>query len=186
VKVLTVLVLFLAYFIPAQADTWDVTASACTNDPPPDCVGPANLSAVFATIEETGTFEYPFTGGTIEGTFPVITSMSGTFNGEPISLGPLLQGANGAIVNYPFTTAGGTPEDVTFSEGGDICELNFDNGEGVELSCFQGINTFVNWSAVDVPEPSSATLLMISLSVLLLLGLMRWAQMSLRKLSGRI
>ena len=162
----------LAIFIlvpTTRADTtqtWDVTAN-CSQ---PACFDPANLSAVLTTTLESGTFYDPVHDTYFTGSEPVITSFSGTFDDAPITdLGGWLLNGN------PY---GG----MWFTAGGIGYALFWDGIAFIQNSTLQV--EFVNWSAVDpvgVPEPRTILLL----TVPLLLGLMKWAQMSLRKYSAR-
>jgi hypothetical protein len=178
VKVFTFFVLVLAYVVSTPADTtqtWVVTAT-CIDESAEGipCTLPGNISAVFTTQLETGTFidseegeNHPFTG-----TEAVVTNISGTLDGQAMSLVPFPEN--------DWIQQDGTPEDILFDAGGQQYSLHFDNG--VRLSTFDDFE-LLEWSAVaTVPEP--AIFWMLS-TALLLLGLSRWAQVSLQKLSGR-
>jgi hypothetical protein len=117
---------------------------------------------------ESGTFFNAVQDVDFTGVEPVITSIVGTFDGEPITSG------GGWML-------GSFPGGIGFEAGGVNYTMWWDG-----VTFFDPVNDFsaeyINWSAVHVPEPPLFWLLLTALS---LLGLMRWAQMSLRKLSGR-
>jgi hypothetical protein len=176
VKVLAGFILVLTALVPAYADTtqtWVVTATCDVNTPfGTPCFTPGNINAVFTTQLETGTFidseegeNFPFTG-----TEPVVTNISGTLDGQSMSLIP--SPGNDWLQD-------GLPQEIMFSAGGQDYSLHFDLG--VRLDRTNDFE-FLKWSAVEsVPEPAIFGMLF---TAVLLLGLRR-AQLSLRKVSGR-
>jgi hypothetical protein len=180
VKVFAVFVLVLsAGLVPAEADTtqtqtWDVTASCIPNSvlgiP---CFAPGDINATFTTQLATGTFVDAGNGCFCQftGTVEVITAISGTLDGEAMSLVPFA-GGDWLLDGFP-------EGEVLFDAGGIEYRINFD--QGVRLTTTNDFE-FLRWSAVEVPEPAIFWMLF---TPLLLLGLSRWAQMSLRKLPGR-
>jgi hypothetical protein len=179
VKVFATFVLVLAALVPTRADTtqtWDVTAS-CTTADGVACPDPANISAVFTTELITQIYVDP--SGSEEPTLETemaVMGFQGTYDGQPMS-----GAAYGCI---PFLQPGGSPECTSFIAGGEQYVLNTLGYTLLEGDTAANVGLFetLNWSAVEVPEPPLFWLL---LTALLLLVLMRWAQMSLRKLSGR-
>ena len=182
-KAFAVFVLVFASLVPTYADTtqtqtWNVTAVCQEGIPSFPCFA-QSLTAVFTTQLETGTFVSTDNLGVFTGTEPVVIGMTGTLDGVPLTFVP--QGP-------PFGPFGwldnGAPEGIGFMAGGvgygavsDIDTVIFSSSANPP-----GVYEFMNWSAVEVvPEPSALLLL----TALLLLALMRWAQLSLRKLSGR-
>ena len=187
-KVFAVFVLVLAALLPAHADmqTWDVTGSLFCGSPFDPCNAPFTLKATMTTQTESGLFYIEFQGETEQGTFPVETGISGTFNGEPITYpGPIPEYEPLGIYSYLYLP--GVPQGIVFEVDGISYQIVYDGSIKLfptdianESSPFNGED--VNWSAVDVthvPEPAAVWLLFTALS---LLGLSRWAQMSLQKL----
>ena len=195
-KTFSLFVLVLTFgLVPCQADTtptqtWNVVAMCdpTLNPIAPFCGLPATINAVFTTQLQTGLFFDPEDTDFFEGTNAVVTNIAGTFDGLPMTLVP-------GGESEPFTgwlDDSGLPEGVDFVAGGIRFDLSFEGGN-VFLSCFStmpcGITPIgtlfpmetMDWSAVqNVPESSLFWMLLTGLS---LLGLSRWAQMSLRKLS---
>ena len=182
-KVFATFVLVLAGLVPCYADTtqtW-VIAGHCATDPgDASCFDPANFAATITVTPEEGTF-FQYDAGFFTGVEPVITAFSGTLDGQQITsaegwlLPSGLPGGIGFVVDgltYEMVIDGA----VQFFPPASLLPPNSDTP-------FE----WMDWtSAVDppspVPEPSAAWLL---ITALLSLGLMRWAQMSLRKLSER-
>jgi hypothetical protein len=179
VKGFALFVLVLAGLVPTHADTWNVTASCNAQIPffpPLGCANPANINAVFTTQPEFGNFFDISFGVELTGvTEPVVTNITGTFDGITMTLVPVPQ------LDW---LAGGTPEDVAFMAGGVEYTLWWDGFYFIGTLPQPDINKeTLNWNAVEsVPEPPLFWMLCNALS---LLGLSRWAQMSLRKMSGR-
>ena len=178
-KIFSVFVLFLTCLVPARADTqtWNITAT-CNPDAmfPPQfiCNYPSNINAVFTTQLETGTF-HEFEFGNTFTSANVVIGISGTFNGLAMTLVP----------NPPGDWLhADLPEEVLFMAGGVQYNL-FPDFDQVWLIQPSGATEPLIWSAVDVtsPVPEPATILLLTLP--LLLGLSKWAQMSLRRLSDR-
>jgi hypothetical protein len=177
VKVFATFVLFLAFLVPTHADTFDVSASSIPCNQVIPC-GPATINAVFGATEEFGTFFLLAFDESIQATEPVVTGITGTFNGLPMSLVAPPSNPEG-IVGWMFLDL---PQNVYFSAGGVTYILNWDGNGPPEIFSPSSLLAELNWSAPDsVAEPSTLLLL----TVPLLLVLMRWAQMSLRKLSER-
>ena len=96
-KIFSVFVLVLTCgLVPCQADTtpaqtWNVTAKCGTSHDPNfsfPCSDPANINAVFTTQLATGEF-FDFTDVEFfEGTNAVVTNITGTFDGLPMTLLP--------------------------------------------------------------------------------------------------
>jgi hypothetical protein len=183
VKVFATFVLVLAGLVPTHADTqmWDITGNlVCFGFE--KCDTPFNLTATMTTQTETGTFFFNYLGVPAQGTFPVETAISGTFNGDPISFqGPLFP----APGIDDFLMFADLPEGISFCTGAQCFGIFYD-GDGVKIFGAGGSpfdTEYVSWGAADpvgTPEPSTLMLF----TVPLLLALMRWAQMSLRKLSA--
>ena len=164
-KVFAVLGLFLACLVPCYASstqTWDVTAScnpAFYIQTP--CATPANISAVFTTTLESGSFYSDEGHYTFTGQEPVVTDITGTFNGSAMTLLNLGNGGD--------WMSGNMPQDVTFMAGGSQYDLF------LEYSFFgpvaQGVDgsfDYLNWSASDpvgVPEPATILLLTLALAI---------------------
>jgi hypothetical protein len=142
--------------------------------PPIGCPDPVVINAVLTTQMETGSFFDTTTDMAFTGTEPVVTNVAGTLDGLSMSLiaAPMFDWLNGS-----------QPEGICFAAGGTNYCLNTDFGNYYLTTNATGEIEYLNWSAIDpaspVPEPSTIMLL----TALLLLGLMRWAQMNLRKLS---
>ena len=175
-KVFAVFVLVLAGLIPCYADTWDVQASCNPQyyQQTPVCATPAVINAVFTTTLETGYFYDPANDESYYGQASVVTGIAGTFDGAAMQLVP----GNGWMQTD-------LPEDVAFTEGGNEWVLFFDGYFYLQPIPWVAPWTqveYLNWSAVDVPEPPLFWLLLTALSFL---GLSRWAQLSLRKYSAR-
>lgn len=199
---LTVFALLLTIgLVPCRADTtptqtWDVVAKC---DPTADsflppqfefCSVPAKISAVFTTQLRTGEFFDPEDTDFFFGTNAVVTNITGTFDGLAITFSP--PGPTETLTGW---LADGFPLGVGFGAGGISYGLTFLGGNTF-LECFgpaTACGSFaitplssvpiepLDWSAVEnVPEPLAFCML---LTALLLLGLSRWAQLSLRKLS---
>ena len=199
-KIFSVFVLILTCgLVPCRADTtetWNVAAMCDPNLSPsfPLCSVPAKINAVFTTQMQTGVFFDPVDAEFFEGTNAVVTNITGTLDGLPMTLVP-------DSGNPGWLDDNGDPNVVDFVAGG--VEFNLsrllspDVGVKVFLSC-PFINTpcgitptpgtffpmeTLDWSAVrNVPESSVFSML---LTGLLLLGLSFWPQTSLRKLSSR-
>ncbi len=184
-KIFSVFVLVLTCgLVPCQADTtptqtWNVTA---TCDPDIDfpfttvCTVPANIKAVFTTQIETGTFWDPVDGEFFEPPEgePVVTNITGTFDGLPMTEVP----GSGPFVGY----LGPAPVDIAFVAGGIEYELSREVPSDIFLDSANVHETLAFSAVENVPEPRGFWML---LTGLFLLGLSRWAQMSLRKLSDR-
>ena len=192
-KIFAVFVLVLTGLVPTHADTtqtqtWNVAASCQLGDSAAGfpCVEPSVINAVFTTQMETGLFAL-----TSDPTIrcidpcpaPVVTDISGTFDGLPMTL----IGESGSPFNWLLvscnptpTTCGAIPEGVSFIAGGNQYLLWYDGSVFLTNQSPFSIEV-MNWSAVEsVPEPPLFWLLLTALSFL---GLSRWAQLSLRKYS---
>ena len=193
-KVSAIFVLVFACLIPAHADTqtWDITATMFCGSPLDNCSTPFTLNATMTTQTETGLFYSVFQGESLPGTWPVETSITGTFDGMSISTPDLTPGPNGITAWLLETGSFIVPMGIEFEAGGDIYTILYDAGYQIfDLTHQNALNgEQVLWNIVDpatgvgfssVPEPSTLLLL----TVPLLLGLSKWAQMSLRKLSAR-
>ena len=188
-KVFALFVLVLTGLVPTRADTtqvhtWDITATTCfvcesdSYGLPPN-PQPVNLYAVFTVTPVLATGQFWDEG--IADFYPYqlvdeVTGITGTLNGQPVTLGAPAVGAgswlalNGDIgtVWYDVNGVPGVPAGVIYTDS------VYDEVSGIP----------VFWSATDpvgLPEPATLLLLTVPLS----LGLMRWAQMSLRKYSAR-
>ena len=187
-KVFATLVLVLAGLVPAYADTtqtqtWDITATACFI-----CTGnyglppqPISLSATFTTVTASGEFFDYGIDDLLYGTVDEVTSISGTLNGQPITLGAIPFGDGSWLTSYgPSYGAGGGFIGTVYFDVNGVPGWIYTDSDYDEIS---GIPVY--WTATDptgMPEPSALLLLTVPLS----LGLMRWAQMSLRKYSARL
>jgi hypothetical protein len=198
-KIFSVLVLILTCgLVPCRADTtetWNVAAMCDPNLSPffPFCSVPAKINAVFTTQMQTGLFFDPEDAFFFEGTEAVVTNITGTLDGLPMTLE--VPGGESPFVGW--LDDNGRPAGVAFVAGGLKFDLSLLSAplQDVFLSCaattpcgiaptpgtFRPMET-LDWSAVrNVPESSVFSML---LTGLLLLGLSRWAQTSLRKLSS--
>ena len=169
-KILSVFVLVLTCgLVPCQADTtptqtWNVVAMCdpTLNPIAPFCGLPAKIEAVFTTQLRTGEFFDPEDTDFFEGTNAVVTNITGTFDGLPITFSPPAEGETltGWLADNGF------PEGVGFAAGGIRFDLSFEDGN-IFLSCFStmpcGITPIgtlfpmetMDWSAVqNVPESS--------------------------------
>lgn len=157
-KVFAVLVLFLACLVPAQADTWDVAASCQV-----PCASPANINAVFTTQLETGNFFDISFGLVLTGyTEPVVTNISGTFDGLAMTLVPIPE------LDWMNRS---TPEDVSFMAGGVEYTLWWDGSYFIGSLPNPDFNEeTLNWSAIDpiapVPEPPMLWMLLAGLCLI--------------------
>ena len=159
-KVFAVLVLFLAGLVPCHADTtqtWNISAT-CQEIISFPCFA-QSLNAVFTTQMETGAFESTDFFFVFTGTEPVVTGMTGTLDGMPITFVP---------TDLPFGwLEGGLPEGINFMAGGmeygavsDIDTVLFSS------STHPGTYEFMNWSAIGpnaVPEPALFWMLLAGL-----------------------
>src|ERR1700722_9854146 len=107
-KPVAVVLALLAFSLPAFADTqrWDVMASCdlVLSTPLAGCL-PGDINAVFTTQLEFGTFFRFKDASFFTGFEPVITNISGTFDGMSITLG------SGYFLDS-------TPESIAFTAGG--------------------------------------------------------------------
>jgi hypothetical protein len=179
VKVFAVFVLVLAGLVPTHADTtqkWALTSGCNPEFNPDGCFDTAQIRAVLTTTMENGTFTESNGDVTFTGVAPVVTNIVGTFDGMPMTL----ISTPGEAGNWLL---GNLPQDVTFMAGGIEYDIFWDSDIFlVQIPSGPQLNQeVIGWNAVPVPEPN--TLLLFS--VPLFLGLSRWAQMSLRKLSER-
>ena len=146
-KLFAAFMLVLAGLVPTRADTttqtWTVTASCFSGNP--TCIYPAKTDAVFTTQLETGTFfEVTNAGGQFfTATEPVVTNITGTFDGMAMSLVPT------AEPFQPWITPG-DPEHVSLMAGG--IEYIFDtdiNLIDVAVANNQAATIeFLNWGIV--------------------------------------
>ena len=192
-KIFAVFVLVLAGLVSTHGDTtqtqtWDVVAACQLGDSVAGfpCIAPSVISATFTTQLETGNFAFtsePTNFCTVPCTEPVVTGISGTFDGQSMTLtispGPF----DWLLVGCP--TCGALPEGVDFTANGNAYTLWWDGYTFLTTDTNGATSTEVmDWSAAEsspVPEPSTILLL----TVPLLLALSRWAQLSLRKYSAR-
>jgi hypothetical protein len=175
---LATLLFALTLAATAQADTtqtWNISTSCNPTFfiAPPPCQQAANINAVFTTTLESGTFYEEVSDQLFTGSAFVVTSISGTFDGLPMSLVvlPQVDWMNGEL-----------PENIWFSAGGAEYALLYDGLFTLAPASAVNQNTweYLNWNATDpaaVPEPSTLLLL----TVPLLLALMLWARKSLRR-----
>ena len=91
-KVFALFVLVLsAQLVPTHADTfqtWQVMAECEDISTYYTCDDPANISAVFTTELEPGTFYDGASPGSVTGTAAVVMNIVGTYDGLPISFTP--------------------------------------------------------------------------------------------------
>jgi hypothetical protein len=163
-KVFAVLMLVLAGLVPVHADSWEITASCdLTAAVFVPCTDPAKINAVFTTQLETGMFLWTDGESNVLrfGTHPVVTNISGTFDGLAMTLVPV---PTWDWLNYSF----GNPEAVTFTAGGIEYSLSI---PGFEPQIFP-LSEFLTWSAIDpvsAPEPGALALLASGLLTLIAL-----------------
>src|SRR6202041_2979918 len=129
------------------------------------CPDPANITAVFTTELITQIYVDP--SGSEEPmleTEMAVMGFQGTYDGQRMS-----GAAYGCI---PFLQPGGSPECTSFIAGGEQYVLNTLGYTFLEGDTAANVGLFetLNWSAVEVPEPSTLMLF----TVPLLLVLMRW------------
>jgi hypothetical protein len=171
VKVFATFVLVLAGLVPTHADTTTQTWAfneICQGN----CNTPANINAIATTQMEQGLFFEAETGDIFSGTEPVVTGISGTFDGLAMSLGIV-----DPLGFLPWIN-NSAPEGIPFTAGSQAYVLTWDGD--FKLFLPDGSFEILTDPPAAVPEPSTLFLL----TALLLLALMRWAQMSLRKLSA--
>jgi hypothetical protein len=166
VKVFAVFVLFLACLVPCYADTtqtWTVSASCSHTSSSFTCPDPDTISATFTTQLETGTFELSDEPIFITGTVPVITNISGTFDGLPMAL-ISVPGSDWLLTGCDAITCIAEPEDVFFSAGANTYLLFYAGDAMLQTVPFNGNIDALTWSAVDpVPEPSLFSMLLVGL-----------------------
>lgn len=149
----------------AQADTqtWNVV-TGCNPEfnPVGGCFVPAQMSAVMITTMETGTFYDSEGDFTFTGTVPVVTSITGTFDGLAMTLVP---NGTGDWLNNSL------PEDVSFSAGGNTFDIWQDAGVFLQENG-PPVTEQIGWSAVD-PVAESPLLPMALTGVVFVLVLWR-------------
>jgi hypothetical protein len=185
VKVFALFVLVLsAGLVPTHADTaqtqtWQVTGECEDASTYYVCETPSIPSAVVTTELEPGTFFDGTAQETFTGMAPVVMNMVGSFDGLPISFTP-----------PPDPTAPGVgwmdayPEGLCFGAGNAGYCVNMIFDDAFMAGPFAHQYEIMGWNAVEIPNPVPEPATILLLSVPLMLGLMRWAQMSLRRLSG--
>ena len=178
-KVFALFVLVLGGLVPCYADTtqtqtWNIQTSCNPQfyQQVPPCQTPANINAVFTTTLESGTF-YSETGDfTYTGTAYVVTNITGTFDGLPMT-----GGVTGPPGRSNWMEAGDLPQDVTFTAGGNEYDLFYDGLftlAAVPGPPFSSDWEYLNWNAIGptapVPEPSTLLLLIVPLLLAVLSG----------------
>jgi hypothetical protein len=183
VKVFATFVLVLAALVPAHADTthtWDVSANLTCSNPFDPCDAPFTLDATMTTQTETGLFYVEFQGEAEQGTYPVETGITGTFNGEAITYpGPIPAYEPLGIYSFLYLTGSfvvpNVPEGIVFEADGVGYQILYDGSIRIfptdlpndSSNPFNGED--VAWSAVDVthvPEPAAVWLLLTALLLL--------------------
>jgi hypothetical protein len=187
VKIFAVSVLVLAGVVPAHADTtvqtWQVTAECEDISTSYFCDDPANISAVFTTELEPGTFFDGASQETFTGLAPVLMNIVGTYDGLPISFTPPPTGLSdysGFGWMDPIY-----PNNVCFGAGGNGYCVTEIVDDGFMSGPFTNGLEILFWNSVELPAPVPEPATILLLTVPLLLGLSKWAQMSLRRLSDR-
>jgi hypothetical protein len=149
-------VLLCAMQVQADTQTWNVVASC---DPQfttgfPACGYSATINAVMVTTPETGTFYNAIEDLDFTGTEPVVTSISGTFNGLPMTL----------VANPTGWWLGSTPEGVAFIAGG-IEYVTWWDGSVFIQPVGNSLETeYLDWSAVDPVGISESPMLPMALT----------------------
>ena len=161
-KIFAVFVLALTGLVPAFADTVDVTATTCNT-----CgagIQPAiDFQAQLTAQLVTGGFLDPFEDFVFHATEEKVTSLIGTLNGVPISLGTAPAGDGSWLIpgfglGAVWFTVAGQPGIVFFDDAHDVITAPNQN------------TILINFSATEVnaPEPTSFALLLTGLCQLLL------------------
>jgi hypothetical protein len=180
VKVFAIFVLVLTGLVPTHADTtqtWNLTASCTETLGGLPCVDPAIINATFTTQMVFGTYVDPSgTGLPQQEIEPLIETLTGTFDGQAMTLTTVSSAGPWMDTFVSF------PQMLYFMADGQTYVLFWDGSPEIQSQSNPNPNEILTGSAVDVPEPPLFWLLLTALS---LLGLSRWAQTSLRKLSGR-
>ncbi len=164
----------------ARADSTtvvDVTASQCNG-----CYGfnpaPLTLNAQFTLEQVTGQFFDSGQQFLFPGTEWEVTSITGTLNGNPMTLAQAPQGIGSWLyddysLGSVYFTADGSFSWLEFDGAYDLLEIMDANGDG------QGYGTAITWNAVDpppanTPEPSTYAMLIAGIAGLFaLFGLVK-------------
>jgi hypothetical protein len=121
------------------------------------CQGPQLFQLQLTTELVTGNFEVGAIGMTLFGTFPVITAMTGTFDGQyPVSMIPA-QFENGAQDDdFLLSYDGLFPADVMFMAEGFVVDIEYDDGIMMQQGPPNLVQPgdFLSWDITKVPEPA--------------------------------
>jgi len=167
VKMLSALVLFFASLPVVHASTiqdWTYSATSFCWDP--GCTT-ATLSLNMFTDLETGTFDENGNDEQFVGTFPVVTSLTGSLNGNPLTM---VSGVgfpqDGTIRGWIFN---GLPEEIEFSDGTFVYDFQWDLSDEILLggSNLYHFGDILVDPVIPTPEPGVLVLLTIGFACLL-------------------
>jgi hypothetical protein len=176
-KVSLIALAVVALSLTARADSAtivDVSVTGCSlcyttpSDPTPRDYG-IDLEMQLAVESVTGTFLIPGYDVTEDGVFEEIVSMTGTLNGDTITMTPPGQGDGDWVL--PFENSF-QPGWVTFTADGVQYSIGNDFAYNLLTSVYpDGSGTFfpIIWTAT-VPEPSALQSLVLGLSCLAILA----------------
>lgn len=155
-----VLVGLLLLAMPTYADSIIVvSASTCTTCFPSTVN--IDLHAQFTVQLVTGQFFNSGAGYLFTGTVAEVVAITGTLNGNPMTLIPPLYGDGSWLIpgsyglGTVYFTAGGSVSWLQNDNAFNLIEILDSNGSGF------GTNTPINWNATPVPEPASFLLLAV-------------------------
>jgi hypothetical protein len=175
--------LFLCPFARAdQVQVVDVSAvdcPACWGTPyiPPPSLPPVDLELQLTVEPVTGTFLFPGYDVTLTATVDEILSLSGTLNGNPVSLAPPGRGDG----NWLYENTFGLGWVCFTSSGEDFCMGN-DNANNLLTNYSEGTFEPITWDAADpVATPEPMTLLLAGTGIVVVfLGFRRHSRRKFR------
>jgi len=158
-----VVVGLLVFATPTYADSIIVVSATTCTTCFPSTVN-IDLHAQFTVQLVTGQFFNSGAGHFFTGTVAEVVGITGTLNGQPMTLIPPRYGDGSWLFpdSYGLGTvyfmAGGSPLSWLQNDNAfNLVEITDPNGSGF------GTNTPINWSAVPLPEPPSFVLLAVGL-----------------------